>query len=116
MTAFFFSTSLTNDALKKEVQAILTKLESFGMILCPTEGLYQTVKKAARIKADDKSSGKDNAAAGSAGAALKLVTAKEIQAAVDANESVIRMAPGGIVTPLARDQAKEYAVKIETAG
>lgn len=113
---FLFLNALTNQTLKKEVQAILSKLESFGMMLCATEDLYRTVKRAAGLKADDKSSAKDNATAGSAGETLRLVTAKEVQAAVDAKESVIRMAPGGIVTPLARDQAKEYAIKIETAG
>jgi hypothetical protein len=43
---------------------------------------------------------------------LKLITAKDIQTAVSNKQDTIPLAPGGIITPLAKDQAKEYAVKI----
>jgi hypothetical protein len=32
--------------------------------------------------------------------------------AVDEDQNAITLAPGGIVTPLARDLAKEYSIKI----
>ena len=44
--------------------------------------------------------------------ALKLVTAKDIQMAVASGRGPIMLAPGGIMTPLAKDLAKEYAIKI----
>lgn len=112
---FLFLDSLTNEALKKEVQSILSKLESFGMTLCATEELYQTVKKVAGKKNEARTSGHDKAAADSSEQhAPTLVTAKEIQAAVDGDLSIILVAAGGIVTPLARDQAKEYGIQIKT--
>jgi hypothetical protein len=44
--------------------------------------------------------------------AVRLITAKDIRIAVDSNQETIPLAPGGIVTPLAKDQAKEYAIRI----
>lgn len=110
---FLFLETLHNEVLKKEVQAILTKLESFGMTLCATEDIYQTVKAITDRTTDGKKSAPDTEAADSSEQAPKLVTAKEIQAAVDADQTSIEVAPGGIVTPLARDQAKEYGIQIK---
>ena len=112
---FLFLESLTNEALIKEVQLILDKLTTFGMVLCATEDLYQTVKSVAEKKAGNNSLDKNTLTADSPAQAPTLVTAKEIQAAVDASESIILVAPGGIVTPLARDQAKEYGITIKNA-
>ena len=112
---FLFLESLTNEALKKEVRSILEKLESFGMILCATEDLYRTVKALSDRETDRRAFEGENALAESAAEAPALITAKEIQAAVDANQSVIRVAAGGIVTPLARDQAREYGIQIEAS-
>ncbi len=42
----------------------------------------------------------------------RLVTAKDINLAVDNKQNSITLVSGGIVTPLARDLAKEYAIKI----
>jgi glycosyltransferase involved in cell wall biosynthesis len=112
---FLFLESLTNEALKKEVRSILEKLKSFGMILCATEDLYRTVKALSDRETDRRAFEGENALAESAAEAPALITAKEIQAAVDANQSVIRVAAGGIVTPLARDQAREYGIQIEAS-
>jgi len=111
---FLFLETLSNAVLKKEIQAILTKLESFGMTLCATDELYQTVKALAACKTDGTKTARNPEPDGSAEQALTLVTAKEIQAAVDAALTSIEVAPGGIVTPLARDQAKEYGIQIKT--
>jgi len=48
--------------------------------------------------------------------ARKLVTAKDVQMAGDAGRGSIMLAPGGIITPLAKDHAREYAVKIVREG
>ena len=77
---FLFLERLTNEALRKEIQSILDKLESFGMILCATENLFRTVKKLAGGNADRPASVQNTAAAESEVTAPTLVTAKEIQA------------------------------------
>ena len=110
---FLFLESLANEALKTEVQAVLDKLESFGMVLCSTAELFQTVKSVSGKPSHGAAPSKGGKQDDSAQAGVALVTAKEIQAAVDARQSCIRVAPGGIVTPLARDQAREYGIGIE---
>ncbi len=93
---------LSNDGIKKEIERILAKLESFGMVLCNTDGLYAAFEKMVIKKLSDD--------AGDSG--VKLITAKTVANAVKQKQNSILLAPGGIVTPLARDQAKEYAIKI----
>ena len=44
--------------------------------------------------------------------AKRLITAKDITTAVDNQQAAIALAPGGILTPLARDLARDYAIKI----
>ncbi len=44
--------------------------------------------------------------------AKKLITAKDINTAVEKNQNSIKLALNGKVTPLAVDLAKEYAIKI----
>jgi hypothetical protein len=43
---------------------------------------------------------------------VKLITAKVIHTAVDNKQNTIRLAPGGMITPLARDLAKEHSIRI----
>ena len=106
---------LANEALRSEIDQILRKLERFGMFFCPTDRLHSTFQKmltgvetAKAVPSSVKSKSiKENSAN-----AKKLVTAKVIYTAVDENQNAITLAPGGIVTPLARDLAKEYSIKI----
>ncbi len=108
---------LANEALRSEIDQILRKLESFGMVFCPTDQLHSTFQKMlsgikpaktvpipspATIKTQTENST----------GAIKLVTAKVIYMAVAENQNAITLAPGGIVTPLARDLAKEYSIQI----
>ena len=91
---------------------ILAKLQSFGMIFCETDQLCATFKKIIVEGKKFESPNKKNSAMEPAPPARKLVTAKDIQTAVDGGRDPIRLAPGGIMTPLARDLAKEYDLKI----
>ena len=108
---------LANEALRNEIDQILKKLESFGMVFCPTDRLHATFQKMvpgvkpakttpspAPEKVKTQTENSTNA--------IKLITAKVIYNAVDENRNTITLAPGAIVTPLARDLAKEYSIKI----
>ncbi len=103
---------LVNESIRNEIARILAKLENFGMVFCETDQLCDVFK--------DITSGKPSAASETGiktadehrPAGLKLVTVKDIQIAVNNQQQTIQLAPGGIVTPLARDQAREYAIRI----
>lgn len=108
---------LANEALRSEIEKILRKLESFGMVFCPTDRLHSTFQKMrsgvkpAKITATP-SPGKTKPQTENSANTVKLVTAKVIYMAVDEDQNAITLAPGGIVTPLARDLAKEYSITI----
>ena len=103
---------LLNEGIRNEMDRILAKLESFGMIFCETDQLCATFQKLVNEGVKTGPPVKRNPATGTAPPARKLVTAKDIHTAVDAGRCPIMLAPGGIMTPLARDLAKEYAIKI----
>jgi hypothetical protein len=108
---------LANEALRGEIDQILRKLESFGMVFCTTDRLYSTFQKMIPGVKPAKttptpSPEKVKPPTEISTDAKKLVTAKVIYTAVDENQNSITLAPGGIVTPLARDLAKEYSIKI----
>lgn len=108
---------LANEALRGEIDQILRKLESFGMVFCPTNRLHSTFEKMlSGIKpaktVPTPSPEKIKTQTENSTHAIKLVTAKVIYTAVDENQNAITLAPGGIATPLARDLAKEYSIQI----
>jgi len=108
---------LANEALRGEIDQILRKLESFGMVFCPTDRLHSTFEKMlSGIKpaktVPTPSPEKIIPQTENTTDSIKLVTAKVIYTAVDENQNAITLAPGGIVTPLARDLAKEYSIQI----
>jgi len=102
---------LLNAGIRDEMNHILAKLQSFGMIFCETDQLCATFKKIV-VEGKKIESPTKNPATETALPVRKLVTAKDIQTAVDGGRDPIRLAPGGIMTPLARDLAKEYDLKI----
>ena len=104
---------LLNEGIRNEMDRILAKLESFGMIFCETDQLCATFKKiVVEGKKLESPAKKNSPTTEPARPARRLVTAKDIQTAVDGGRDPIRLAPGGIMTPLARDLAKEYDLKI----
>jgi hypothetical protein len=103
---------LVNEKIREGIDHILKRLKDFGMVFCPTERLNITFRK---LAADEESRGITDQAPSDgkdASSPLRLITAKVITRAVDNKMESIQLAPGGRVTPLARDLAKEYAIKI----
>jgi len=111
---FMLCEILVNEALRQEIAQILKKLEGFGMIFCPTDQLHATFQNMISGPIKTESPMPSNAAASpkETRPAIKLITAKVVHAAVDNKQSAIRLAAGGMITPLARDLAKEYAIQI----
>ena len=94
---------------------ILAKLESFGMIFCETDQLCATFQKIVAEGKKIEPPAKRNPPTDMVPPARKLVTAKDVQTAADAGGGTIRLASAGIITPLAKDLAREYAVRIVRA-
>jgi len=103
---------LLNEGIRAEMDRILARLESFGMIFCETDQLCAAFQKIVDEEKKIESPAKKNPSTNPMPRALKLVTAKDIQMAVASGRGPIMLAPGGIMTPLAKDLAKEYAIKI----
>ena len=108
--------SLSNKGIRDEIDRILDKLKSYGMVFCQTDQLaavFQKIMTGGNMSVPSEiknNSGRQTAPA------LKLITAKDIRIAVDNNQDSIPLASGGIITPLARDQAREYSIRIERSG
>ncbi len=109
---FLVCDMLVNNFLKKEIEQILGKLESFGIVFCATEELSEVFdqvilqeKKVDGPKRQDPPDAKTTET-------MRLVTARDIYTTVRQNKRSIKLSPGGIVTPLARDLAKEYSIQI----
>jgi glycosyltransferase involved in cell wall biosynthesis len=103
---------LVNEKIREGIDHILKKLKDFGMVFCATDQLNITFRK---LVANDESQGSTDhppSDGEEANLPLRLITAKVITRAVDNKVASIRLAPGGHVTPLARDLAKEYSIKI----
>ena len=107
---------LINEGIRNEIERKLAKLQGFGMVFCETEQLCDVFKDitSGKPSAESETGLKTDEERRPAG--LKLVTVKDIQAAVNNQQKTIQLAPGGIVTPLARDQAREYAIHIKKSG
>jgi ethanolamine utilization protein len=113
---FLICDLLVNDKLRQEIDRILRKLEDFGMVFCDTDQLHATFLKMTASDKDPKNNARTPAAASGEKTAesKKLVTAKDINTAVDNGLKTLTLAPGGILTPLAKDLAREYGVKLIT--
>jgi len=110
--SFLVCDVLTNEKLREEMEQILSKLEGFGMVFCPTEQLSDTFKKMVAVEENrDATTPRESGVEPTEGVS-KLITAKAVNQAVDNKQASIRLARGGKITPLARDLAKEYSVKI----
>jgi hypothetical protein len=103
---------LTNVGIREEIDQILKKLEGFGMVLCPTEQLSELFVQITTAGQGREAANRQETPAEETGSPLKLITAKVITRAVDNKAGTLRLAPGGVVTPLARDLAGEYSIRI----
>jgi ethanolamine utilization protein len=111
---FMLCDILVNEPLRQEIAKILNKLEGFGVIFCQTDQLYATFQNMVSGETKTESPMPSNAATSEneTPPTVKLITAKVIHTAVDNKQNTIRLAPGGMITPLARDLAKEYSIRI----
>ncbi len=111
---FMLCDILVNEPLRQEIDRILKKLEGFGVIFCQTDQLHATFQNIISGQTKTQSPMPSNAAASEKGKSptVKLITAKVIHTAVDNKQNAIRLASGGMITPLARDLAKEYSIQI----
>jgi hypothetical protein len=105
---------LVNEQLRREIDQILNKLESFGMIFCQTDQLHATFQNmiSGQTKTESPKTAKTAASEKETPPAIKLITAKVVHTAVNSKQNTIRLASGGIITPLARDLVKEYSIQI----
>jgi len=112
---FTLLNTLANRGIREEIKRILGKLESFGVVFCQTDQLAATFQE--MVTPDNKAvpsetkqaSGNPTAPSG------RLISAKDIRMAADNNQETITLARGGLITPLARDQAREYGIRIVRA-
>jgi len=111
---FLLCDLLVNEALRTEIDRILKKLEGFGMVFCPTDQLYATFQKKIAGGKTVQSPRELNPPVGEVKSfvPVSLITAKIVNTAVNEKTDRIVMATGGKVTPLARDLAKEYGIRI----
>ncbi len=109
---FLICDILTNEGIKAEIERILGKLESYGMTFCATEQLSQTFQRLVQGSQASSAPASTNGQQGETPQAVSLITAKIINAAANDRRTAVRLAPGGKVTPLARDLAREYAIEI----
>jgi hypothetical protein len=113
---FSLLNTLSNEGIRQEIQRIIGKLEKFGMVFCKTEKLASVFKKVVPGRQMPGKSVYREDANSQTTPAPRLITARDIQTAVDDKQSSIPLAPGGIITPLAKDLAREYAIRIDNQG
>lgn len=111
---FMLCDILVNEQLRSEIDRILEKLEGFGMIFCQTDQLHATFQNiiSGNTRAQSTTHSSTAASEKETAPTIKLITAKVVHTAVDNKQRTIRLATGGIITPLARDLAKEYSIQI----
>jgi glycosyltransferase involved in cell wall biosynthesis len=108
---FLISESLVNRKIREEIDRILGKLEGYGMVFSPTDHLSDVFQKVAFASGKPMSEEKRPQDSGNE-PVLRIVTARDIDAAVNEKKGSIHVAARGLVTPLARDLAKEYGISI----
>ena len=112
---FTLLNSLANQGIRSEIQQTLSKLESYGMVLCQTDHLAATFQKI--ISGGSKSTSVESIKESGKPAApgRNLITAKDVRIAADNNQRALTLARGGLITPLAKDQARECGIRIVRA-
>jgi hypothetical protein len=113
---FTLLNTLSNKGIRDEIKQVLGKLESFGMVFCETDQLAATFQK--MITGSNKTLPHEikKEPGNQTTPGRRLITAKDIRMAADTNQDEIALAPGVLITPLARDQAREYGIRIVREG
>jgi hypothetical protein len=109
---FLICDVLANDGMKAEIERTLNKLEGFGMTFCPTDQLSESFERLVQGSQASSVTTPTEDSKEETPAPLRLITAKIINAAANDQQTSLRLAPDGKVTPLARDLAREYGIEI----
>ncbi|MBI5605444.1 MAG: hypothetical protein HY879_19095 [Deltaproteobacteria bacterium] len=104
---------LVNQAIKEEIENQLKKLERFGMTFCPTHQLAETFVRLTTGNPLPGSTSPSEVSEEKNAPGLELITAKEVRLAAEGQKKVIRLVPGGLITPLARDLIKELGIVVD---
>lgn len=99
-------------ALQKEIDQTMAALAGYGAILCPTSDLAKAYGDLAGGGPKAKPGPESEIAP--APDPKRLITARDITSASEAGAGRVVLAPKGLVSPLARDLAKEYQIEIIT--
>ena len=109
---FLINETLSNIKIREEIARILGKLKDYGMIFCPTNQLGHMFQQIAFDPGEPSDAqGKKEQNTGNEGS-LRIITGRDIQNAANNKIASLQLTTRGIVTPLARDLAKEYGIKI----
>jgi len=109
---FLICDILANGKIKEEIQAVLAKLEGFGMTFSETAGLERAFGRLFEKNGPEKHPGSERKATDKKESAARLITAKMVTDTVSNHQSEIRVPPRGMITPLAADLAREHGVRI----
>jgi len=109
---FLISESLSNIKIREEIDRILWKLEDYGMVFSPTDQLSDVFRKLALAPGKPMDKGERKPQDSGNEPVHRIVTARDVNGAVNEKIGSIHVAARGVVTPLARDLAKEYGISI----
>ena len=112
---FTLLNALANQGIRAEIQRILSKLETYGMVLCQTDQLAATFQIMVAGGPKPTTAETDQGAGTRVAPGRNLITAKDVRTAADNNQRTLTLARGGLITPLAKDQARECGIRIVRA-
>jgi hypothetical protein len=108
---FLLSETLSNIRIREEMNRILQKLEAFGIIFSSTDQLSATFQGLLQTRKTGQQP-EEKAQAGGTEPGKRIVTAKDVSSAANEKKRSVYVTKTGIVTPLARDMAKEFGIAI----
>jgi glycosyltransferase involved in cell wall biosynthesis len=109
---FLLTQTLSNIRIRKEVNGILQKLEEYGITFAPTDQLSAMFRKLALQPLESGNHQEEKVQASGDKHSRKIITARDINSAANEKKGTVHVTKGGVVTPLARDLAKEYGIQI----
>jgi len=109
---FLICDILTNGKIREEIQAVLSRLEGFGMTFSETVGLEDAFKRLIKKEKAGKNPGPEDTATNKKESTARLITAKVVYDALNNHQSEISIPPRGMITALAADLAREHGIRI----
>ncbi len=98
--------------LEEGIQQIMSTLKSFGVTLAPVARLSEVFEQAIRPPAPAAAPAAAPEGGEPEDQGLAYISARDVRQAVDDGKKSIRLRPGGLVGPLARDLARDNGIKI----